>query len=295
MKITIGLPTFNEEKNIGNIVNELKKKYESIIVCDDGSTDSTYEILEDLDVEIIKHEKNMGYGAAINSIFKKSQEIGSDILVTFDADGQHKIEDIETVIAPIIDGKSDISIGSRFLDSKNNVPGYRKVGIKIITHVTNSSIKNKITDSQSGFRAYNKNVLNQIKPLDLGMGISTEILIKASSLGLSISEVPIEITYFGDTSTHNPVSHGASVLITTIKYTLIEHPLKFYGVPSIFFLILGSVFTYMSVQFYAEVGRLNTNLTLIAGSTVLIGVILILTAILLFSLVSVVREEKTRF
>ena len=295
MKITIGLPTFNEEKNIGNIVNELKKKYESIIVCDDGSTDSTYEILEDLDVEIIKHEKNMGYGAAINSIFKKSQEIGSDILVTFDADGQHKIEDIETVIAPIIDGKSDISIGSRFLDSKNNVPGYRKVGIKIITHVTNSSIKNKITDSQSGFRAYNKNVLNQIKPLDLGMGISTEILIKASSLGLSISEVPIEITYFGDTSTDNPVSHGASVLITTIKYTSIEHPLKFYGVPSIFFLILGSVFTYMSVQFYAEVGRLNTNLTLIAGSTVLIGVILILTAILLFSLVSVVREEKTRF
>ena len=188
MKITIGLPTFNEEKNIGNIVNELKKKYESIIECDDGSTDSTFEILEDLDVEIIKHEKNMGYGAAINSIFKKSQEIGSDILVTFDADGQHKIEDIETVIAPIIDGKSDISIGSRFLDSKNNVPGYRKVGIKIITHVTNSSIKNKITDSQSGFRAYNKNVLNQIKPLDLGMGISTEILIKASSLGLSISE-----------------------------------------------------------------------------------------------------------
>ena len=66
MKITIGLPTFNEEKNIGNIVNELKKKYESIIVCDDGSTDSTYEILEDLDVEIIKHEKNMGYVAAIN-------------------------------------------------------------------------------------------------------------------------------------------------------------------------------------------------------------------------------------
>ena len=295
MKITIGLPTFNEEKNIGKIINELKKKYESIIVCDDGSTDSTYEILKNLDVDVIKHEKNMGYGAAINSIFKKSQEIESDILVTFDADGQHKIEDIESVIKPILEKKSDISIGSRFLDSKNNVPGYRKVGIKIITHVTNSSIKEKITDSQSGFRAYNKNVLNQIKPLDLGMGISTEILIKASSLGLSISEVPIEITYSGNTSTHNPVSHGASVLITTIKYTSIEHPLKFYGIPSIFFLILGAVFTYMSVQFYAEVGRLNTNLTLIAGSTVLIGVILILTAILLFSLVSVVREEKTKF
>jgi glycosyltransferase involved in cell wall biosynthesis len=294
MKITIGLPTFNEEKNIGNIINELKKKYESIIVCDDGSTDSTYEILEKMDVEIVRHEKNLGYGAAINSIFKKSQELLSDVLVTFDADGQHKIEDIEKVITPVKDGKSDISIGSRFLDSKNNVPGYRKVGIKIITHVTNSSIKNKITDSQSGFRAYNKNVLNQIKPLDLGMGISTEILIKASSLGLSITEVPIEILYDGKTSTHNPVSQGASVLITTIKYTSIEHPLKFYGIPAVFFLIVGAIFTYFSVQFYTEVGRLNTNLTLIAGSTVLIGVVLFLTAVLLFSLVSVVRENRSK-
>ena len=216
------------------------------------------------------------------------------MLITFDADGQHKIEDIEKVITPVKDGKSDISIGSRFLDSKNNVPGYRKVGIKIITHVTNSSIKNKITDSQSGFRAYNKNVLNQIKPLDLGMGISTEILIKASRLGLSITEVPIEILYDGKTSTHNPVSQGASVLVTTIKYTSIEHPLKFYGIPAVFFLIVGAIFTYFSVQFYTEVGRLNTNLTLIAGSTVLIGVILILTAVLLFSLVSVVRENRSK-
>ena len=127
------------------------------------------------------------------------------------------------------------------------------------------------------------------------MGISTEILIKASSLGLSITEVPIKILYEGDTSTHNPVSHGASVLISTIKFTSIEHPLKFYGIPSIIFLIIGSVFTYLSIQFYTEVGRLNTNLTLIAGGTVLIGVVLILTAVLLFSLVSVVREERSKF
>ena len=292
MKITIGLPTFNEEKNIGKIINELKKKYESIIVCDDGSTDSTYEILENLNVDVIKHEKNMGYGAAINSIFKKSQEIESDILVTFDADGQHKIDDIETVIAPIVDGKSDISIGSRFLDSKNNVPGYRKVGIKIITHVTNSSIKNKITDSQSGFRAYNKNVLNQMKPLDLGMGISTEILIKASSLGLSITEVPIEILYSGKTSTHNPVSHGASVLIATIKYTSIEHPLKFYGIPGLIFLAIGLFFVLWTLQSFSETRQIITNISLIGIGSVILGTMLSMTAIMLYSLVSVVRERS---
>jgi glycosyltransferase involved in cell wall biosynthesis len=293
LKITIGIPAYNEEKNIGKIINDLKRKYDSIIVCDDGSTDSTGKILKETGIIVVKHEKNLGYGASINSIFKKSQDIQSDVLVTFDADGQHQIEDLDKIIKPILEEKSDIVIGSRFLDQDSKVPNYRKVGIKIITSVTNSSIKEKITDSQSGFRAYNKKVLEKIKLTDIGMGVSTEILIKASSLGLSITEVPIKIIYGDNTSTHNPVSHGTSVLISTIKFTSIEHPLKFYGIPSIIFLIIGSVFTYLSIQFYSEVGRLSTNLTLIAGSTVLIGVVLALTSVLLFSLVNVVREERS--
>tara|TARA_B000000460_G_C21270556_1_gene287305 strand:- start:219 stop:593 length:375 start_codon:yes stop_codon:yes gene_type:complete len=123
------------------------------------------------------------------------------------------------------------------------------------------------------------------------MGISTEILIKSSSKGLRITEVPITILYSGDTSTHNPVSQGASVLVSTIKFTSIEHPLKFYGIPAIIFLIIGGGFTYSAIEFYSEVGRLSTNLTLIAAGTVLIGIVLIITAVLLFSLVSVVRER----
>jgi hypothetical protein len=125
----------------------------------------------------------------------------------------------------------------------------------------------------------------------MGMGISTEILIKSSSKGLRIMEVPITILYEGNTSTHNPVSHGTSVLISTIKFTSIAHPLKFYGIPSIIFLIIGSAFTYSAMQFYSEVGRLNTNLTLIAAGTVLIGTILLISAILLYSLASIVREK----
>jgi hypothetical protein len=104
-------------------------------------------------------------------------------------------------------------------------------------------------------------------------------------------EVPVTILYSGDTSTHNPVSHGTSVLLSTIKFTSIEHPLKFYGIPSLVFLIIGSVFTYSAVQYYIEIGRLNTNLTVIGAVTILIGLVLLITAILLFSLVSVVREK----
>ena len=291
LKITIGLPAYNEEKNIASVITKLKKITDSIIVCDDGSSDMTSEISKNLGAIVISHKKNMGYGAALRTIFQKSVELDSDILVTFDADGQHRIEDINKILQPLKNNEADVVIGSRFLDNESKVPNYRKIGIKVITQVTNASLKKKLTDSQSGFRAYNKQALTQISPSEMGMGISTEILIKASSKGLRITEIPITILYHDDTSTHNPVSHGTSVLVSTIKFTSIEHPLKFYGIPSIIFLIIGSAFTYSAVQWYVEIGRLNTNLTLIGAGAILIGLVLLISAILLYSLVSIVREK----
>ena len=293
MKIIIGIPAFNEEKNIASIITKLMKITDSIIVCNDGSSDLTSEIAERMGAVVINHKKNLGYGGAIRSIFLKAKELDGDILVTFDADGQHRIEDIENVTTPIINQEAELVIGSRFLDdSEKEVPQYRKVGIKVITKITNASIKEKLTDSQSGFRAYSKKVVEELNPSELGMGISTEILIKASSKNFKITEVPIRILYSGDTSTHNPISHGSSVILSTIKYTSIEHPLKFYGIPSIIFFIIGISFTYLTAQYYAEIGRLSTNLTIVAAGTILIAVVLLITSILLYSLVSVVREKN---
>ena len=293
MKIVVGIPAFNEEKNIAVLIIQLKKIADKIIVCNDGSTDLTSKIAEELGATVINHEKNLGYGAAIRSIFLKSKDLDGDILVTFDADGQHRIEDINRVINPIINGESDLVIGSRFLDeSAKEVPRYRKAGIKLITKITNATIKKQLTDSQSGFRAYSKKVLNELNPSELGMGISTEILIKASAKNFRISEVPIKIVYDGDTSTHNPISHGSSVLLSTIKFTSIEHPLKFYGIPSMIFFAIGLLFTSLSIEYYADIGRLNTNLTLVGAGSILIAVVLLLTGILLYSLISVVREKN---
>ena len=294
MKITVGIPAYNEEKNLAKIIVKLKKMVDQILVCDDGSTDSTCAIAESLGVTVIKHPENSGYGMAIRSIFLKAREINADLLVTIDADGQHKIEDVNKIIKPIVDGQADISIGSRFLDKHDNAPKYRKLGINIITKVTNSSLSEKITDAQSGFRAYNNKVLQSLTPSDSGMGISTEILIKSSKLGFKIAEVPTEIQYEGDTSTQNPVSHGTEVLMSTLKYISIERPLRFYGIPSFIFFAIGLIFTFSSIQYYTEVGRLNPNISLVAVGTLLIGVILAVTAILLYSLVSVVREGKAR-
>ena len=293
MKIIVGIPAFNEEKNIAVLITQLKKITDKIVVCNDGSTDLTSKIAEELGATVVNHEKNLGYGAAIRSIFLKSKNLDGDILVTFDADGQHRIEDVNRVIDPIINGESDLVIGSRFLDeNEKEVPKYRKVGINVLTKITNATIKKQLTDSQSGFRAYSKKVLNELNPSELGMGISTEILIKASAKNFRISEVPIKIVYDGDTSTHNPISHGSSVLLSTIKFTSIEHPLKFYGIPSMIFFAIGLFFTYLSAQYYTDIGRLNTNLTLVGAGSMLIAVVLLLTGILLYSLISVVREKN---
>ena len=294
MDVTVGIPAYNEEKNIASIIVKLKKISSRIIVCNDGSTDSTGLIAKELGAIVINHQKNQGYGAAIKSIFLKSKEIGTKVLVTLDADGQHDVNEIDKLLKPITDDKCDIVIGSRFLSETENVPSYRKLGINVITKLTNASIKKNLTDSQSGFRAYNKKVIEQVQLSDSGMGVSTEILIKASSKEFRIAEVPITISYGGDTSTHNPVTHGTSVIFSTIKYTSIEHPLKFYGIPSVILLIIGAVLTYFAIEYYVELGRLNTNLTVVSAGVVLVGIVLLITAILLYSLVSVVRENNSK-
>ena len=292
MNITIGIPAFNEEKNIGKVIISLKKIVNDIIVCDDGSTDLTKEIAEGLGAKVISHKKNMGYGEAIKSIFNEAKKNETDILVTFDADGQHRSEDIKSLTKPIIDQQAEIVIGSRFLKNETNMPNYRKVGVKVLTKVTNMSIKENLTDSQSGLRAYHKKVLQNINLTDSGMGISTEILIKGHQNKLKIVEVPIKILYGKDTSTHNPVSHGTSVLLSTIKYTSIQHPLIFYGIPGIIFLLVGLSFLLWTLQIYAEETRVVTNIALVGIGALILGAILMISAILLYSLVSIVRENR---
>jgi glycosyltransferase involved in cell wall biosynthesis len=293
LKIAIGLPAFNEEKNIASIITKLEKITDTIIVCNDGSSDLTGEIASKMGAIVINHEKNRGYGGAIRSLFLKSKEIGVDILVTFDADGQHDVNDINKVIQPILDKKVDLVIGSRFLDeSQDKIPSYRKTGIQIITKLTNTSLKEKIKDSQSGFRAYNKEILSKITPSDNGMGVSSELLIKASNYDFKIAEIAIKISYEGDTSTHHPVSHGMSVTLSTLKFISIEHPLKFYGIPGMIFLAIGLFFTVMTLQLFSETREIITNVSLLAIGTTIFGTMMLMTSIILYSMVNLVREKN---
>ena len=293
LKIAAGIPAFNEEKNVGSMIVELLKFVDIVIVCDDGSNDNTGMIAKKMGAIVVNHERNLGYGAGIKSLFLKARELGVDVLVTLDADGQHRPEDVLPVLEPIKKHETDIVIGSRFLDqNQQQIPSYRKAGIKIITKLANTTLDKTITDSQSGFRAYNSNVLSEIIPLEHGMGVSNEILIKANKKGFTISEVPIVVSYQGDTSTHNPVSHGASVIFSTLKVISIENPLKLYGIPGSIFLAIGLFFTILTIQDFTETQQILLSTAIIGTGTIIFGTILLMTAIILYSVVNLIRERK---
>jgi len=171
------------------------------------------------------------------------------------------------------------------------MPKYRKLGVKAITSLSNIITKQKITDSQSGFRAYNKMAIQSISLAEKGMGVSTEILRKADKLGLKIIEVPIKILYDGNTSTHNPALHGISVIMSTLKFVSLEHPLKFYGIPGIILLIFGLFFVGWTISEYITIDNFPIHVALLGVAGVIMGTILLVTAILLYSIVSLLREK----
>jgi glycosyltransferase involved in cell wall biosynthesis len=293
LKITVGIPAFNEEKNIASIIQKLSKVADTVIVCNDGSTDNTAKIAEKMGAIVITHQQNLGYGEAIRSLFLKARELDSDMLVTLDSDGQHRISDVLPIVDPILKNQADLVIGSRFLTkNQEDMPKYRKIGIKIITTLANTSLDESVTDSQSGFRAYSKNILFEITPSEKGMGVSNEILMKASKKNFKIIEVPIVVSYEGDTSTQHPLSHGVSVTLSTLKFISIEHPLKFYGIPGLVFLGIGLIFTIITIQGFSETRQILLGPAVIGVGTIVFGTVLLMTSILLFSIVNVIREKN---
>jgi len=284
------IPAYNEEQHIQEVIKKSLPHVDKVIVCDDGSTDNTAKIAKDAGAIVIS-QKNQGYGASIATLFNYARKENAQIMITLDGDGQHNPDQIPLLTNAIITHNVDVAIGSRFLDDTTHASGYRKTGIKIITSASNYGTNFKVSDSQSGFRAYSKDAIDAIHPTEQGMAVSTEILLKISNKGLSLAEVPITISYDGDTSEQHSVPHGVSVLMNTLKYVSIRHPIKFYGIPGLVLIVVGTILGGIFLDAY-----LNQQVVFygsLLGSVVLflLGAILSLTAIILFSMANLMRDR----
>jgi len=141
--VVAGIPAYNEERSIARVIVKAMNYVDRVIVYDDGSTDMTGEIAERLGAEVIRHERNLGYGAALASLFRRAREADADVLVVLDADGQHNPDDIPRLVKPVLDGESDIVCGSRFLSEENDMPSYRRWGINRITKLVSFTFQGR--------------------------------------------------------------------------------------------------------------------------------------------------------
>lgn len=195
--IWIVIPAYNEATVIGSVIKDIRTAgYHNILVVDDGSKDETGEHARREGAEVLRHLINRGQGAALRSgLSFIAKTYNPDIIVTFDADGQHRAKDIDALVQPIREDLADITLGSRFLDSERNIPFLREMILRCAILFTNIVSHIRLTDTHNGFRAFNRKAYRAIKIFHRGMEHASDIIDEISKNNLRYCEVPVKITY----------------------------------------------------------------------------------------------------
>ncbi len=278
-RIIAGMPAYNEGKYIGTMVLNTRQYVDEVIVVDDGSVDNTSEIASLAGAFVVRHHENMGYGAAIQSILAEARNRAPDVLVILDADTQHNPEEIPHLISPIRDGY-DFVIGSR-RQQKSNIPLHRRIGQKVLLHSTNVLSHDRLSDSESGFRAFSAKAISALALRENGMAVSAETVAEAAKQGLKVAEVPISVAYRRDSSTLNPIEHGLGVLTRILAMISERKPLFFFGFIGAILIILGLIAGVRVLQYLSASGVLLVGSTMLAVLFLVVGAFSIFTGIIL--------------
>ena len=293
-KIVLVLPAFNEQRTIAEVVLRAERFVDEIVVVDDGSSDLTPVIAQRLGAKVIRHDENLGKGLALKTGFEYAKQIGTDVVVTLDTDGQHDPAEIPKIVEPIIKGEADMVVGSRFLGKgRLDMPVYRRIGLGIINQLSSRVSRFGVMDTQSGFRAYSRAAAQIISSYESsGYGIELEQLAIAAKNGLKVVEVPISVRYKGleRTSKRHPLKHGGELISTVLRLVMEERPLLFLGVPGVVSLLVGVLFGVWMLQIYAIERRIITNIALASMAFILIGFFAVSTAITLYAIARLVKK-----
>lgn len=231
MKIVIVTPAYNAEKTIESVFKRIPKDFYNqifkIIVVNDGSKDNTTKVIEILGkkydkILLLTHQVNKGYGAAQKTGFNKSVEFKADVVVLLHSDGQYAPELLPKMVKPIVEGKADVVMGSRFLGGgalKGGMPLYKYIGNRILTKIENIAYRMNISEFHTGYMLYSKKALNTIKfnRLSETFHFDGEMVMMAGKKGLRIFEIGIPTRYAEEASHLKPIKYGLDVLKIIIK------------------------------------------------------------------------------
>lgn len=209
-KVFVVIPAYNEEFMIDKVIKDLKKhNYKNIVVVDDGSSDKTYEAASKHKIHVLKHVINLGQGAALKTGIDYALLQGADIIVTFDADGQHQAKEIERMINPIKKKEVEVTLGSRFLSDGSKIPALRRLYLKIGVLVLFVMYGIKLTDSHNGFRAFSRKALQKIELRANRMEHASEIPEQIKKNRIRFKEIPVNIRYTDYSIKHGQKSSNA--------------------------------------------------------------------------------------
>ena len=285
------IPAYNEELTIGMVVLLSLQHVGRVIVVDDGSKDRTAQIAWLSGADVVQLEQNQGKASAVRAGFARAREIGCSALVMLDADGQHNPSEIPDILEPVLSGVADLVIGSRHLNGdSNSTPSYRRLGQKTLDMATNMGSTFKSTDTQSGFRAFSQKAVEMFTFPSEGYNIESDMIEHYSRLGYIITEVPITARYeVPFKHKKNPISHGADILAHIIGVIGYRRPLLTFGIPGVFFVMVGILFGYFAFDQYYTTGKFGFIFPMFSGISMLLGLLLMTTGLILNSLVKIVK------
>ena len=195
MRSVVVIPALNEAASIREVVQGVAAHGFEAVVVDDGSSDDTASQARAAGAHVLRHPVNRGYGAALTTGSVWALQNGCEVVVHFDADGQHDASEIERLIQPIVNGEADVTIGSRFLGEGRSMPWSRKLAIKLAIHFTRLLSGIALTDAHNGFRAFTGAALESLNCQEDGMAYASEVVERVAGRHLRLQEVPVTVTY----------------------------------------------------------------------------------------------------
>ncbi|MBT8486439.1 MAG: glycosyltransferase family 2 protein [Phycisphaerales bacterium] len=189
------VPAFNERSCIEQVVQSLRREYPHVVVVDDGSRDDTVEIARGCATYVLRHEINCGQGAALQTGIEFALSRGARYIVTFDADDQHRVGCVSTLLEPIVRGECEITLGSRFLGEAINLSEGRRLMLRVAILFTRLVNRLQLTDAHNGLRAFSREAAQRIRIRADRMAHASEILDIIRHSGLSFREVPVRVHY----------------------------------------------------------------------------------------------------